>query len=869
MIKHAHKPKKTGHFRPYLVVASLTLGVCIPAYSQDNDEDEIFELNPFVVDGSGDIGYESTSTTSVTSLNQNLKDLPMGVEVFNQQFLDDIAASDILDVLEYATGAQLDNEDQNDRSINFRGMTSRFARRNQFVWYNPADGFSMGRAEVIRGPQSLLYGQAEPGGLINTTSKQAIFGSKKGSAQIRLDDWGTKRAVLDQNYGADNIAFRFAGVRQDRESWKDLFQEELKGLYLAGKWRFLNESTTLRFEFEDASKDADPRTTNMNNIEVDGVNIRATRAFDADGNFVLDTIPELTRENIGTWSGTDNRFLREWQSKSLYLESSPTEWLSIQAAVNRQDQSQYQPYVTDTTNILRVDDNQAGSIADSLTGETLDVGEYYVRARRQYTDNGNTVDTARVNTTITFNAAGEHQLVNIAERRDDYFFLYRYQERKNNGAETGGSRRGFINFGLANGNNYSFDDVPVPLNSDGDPDFIWKRQVTLENEEHTDALVSALLSKWSFNGEESRLTTLIGYRSDDFSKTNLVSGNIEDADEIPSTSFGATYELTDEFSIYANKSESFKAPGATRRDPDFNSLSSAIGEGQEFGLKFDLFEKKVSGLASYYKSEFEGDQVRLANTPRDNIDPSGLNGRVGGNAQWVGLDTHSEGYELQFRTNLKKGWTGSFGYAYIDATVLNPFSFQANFNDSYLVDANNNPVDIDGNPIMVDDTTLTAANLMDYLEINEVNGAITNHEELGLVGSGVTGLKTFQYNGQATPIIVVTEAGRKLSNYAQHQINLVTNYRVQDGRFKGVSFGGALRWRVNNYAGYDGDGNLQLNPDYTTVDLFFGYRKKLEKHTWDTRINLKNALDEDYYRGSYLGVWGNPRQLMWTNTLSW
>jgi len=848
-----------------LALATIALGASIPGFAQEGaEDDDIFVLNPFVVDGSGDIGYESTSTTSVTSLNQNLKDLPMSVEVFNQQFLDDIAASDILDVMEYATGAQYDSEDPNDRQVNFRGMNSRFARRNQMIWYNPADGFSMGRAEVIRGPQSLLYGQAEPGGLINTTSKQAIFGSKAGSLQIRLDDWGTKRAVLDQNFGGENIAFRVAGVKQDRESWRDLFAEDLEGIYFAANWRFLKETTTLRLEFEDAARDADPRIAGMNNIEVDGANVRASLAYDDDGNLVMDSIPGLNKETLGTWGGVEDRFKRSWQSKSAYLESTPVEWLSIQAVANRQEQAQFVPDVQANTNILRVDEGEAGSIVDSLTGRTLDVGEYFFKAQDQHTDNGNTVDTHRVNATITFNAAGEHQLVGLFEKRTDYFFLERYQDRVDNLKPTGGGRRPGATIALANGNRYRYSDI---AKADG---YVSKLQVNIQSDEQTDAYVGALLSKWNFGGDRSRLTTLIGYREDDFVKYDLRSGDISDQDKIPSASFGATYALTDDISIYANQSESFKAPGATRLDPNGNSLSSAIGEGSEFGLKFDLFEQKVSGLLSFFDTEFAGDQVRLANGERDLVDPVSptSNGRHGGGAQWVGLDTKSEGIELQFRTNLAKGWTGSFGYAYIDASIQNPFAFQANFNDSYLVDANNNPVDAEGNPIVYEDTTLTAANLMDFLVINETNGAITNANDLGLVGDGQTGLKTLQYNGQATPTIVIANAGNKLSNYAKHQVNLVTNYRFQDGRLKGFNIGGALRWRNKNHAGYDGD-ELRFNPDYTTIDLMFGYRKKLEKVTWNTQVNVKNILDKEYFLGGYYGRYANPRQFIWSNTLSW
>ena len=58
-------------------------------FSQTEEEDEdIIELNPFVVSTQRDVGYLSTNSTSGTSLNVAIKDLPMTVQVVNKELIE-------------------------------------------------------------------------------------------------------------------------------------------------------------------------------------------------------------------------------------------------------------------------------------------------------------------------------------------------------------------------------------------------------------------------------------------------------------------------------------------------------------------------------------------------------------------------------------------------------------------------------------------------------------------------------------------------------------------------------------------------------------------------------------------------------------
>jgi cytochrome c-type biogenesis protein CcmE len=75
-----------------------------------------------------------------------------------------------------------------------------------------ADSFSVERVEVIRGPQSLLYGPGDPGGVVNYVGKTATFGKNSTVLRGSVSSEGTYRAETDFNVGRRDFAFRVGGL---------------------------------------------------------------------------------------------------------------------------------------------------------------------------------------------------------------------------------------------------------------------------------------------------------------------------------------------------------------------------------------------------------------------------------------------------------------------------------------------------------------------------------------------------------------------------------------------------------------------------------------------------------------------------------
>src|SRR5258706_4237966 len=67
--------------------------------------DEVVRLSEFQVTTSADKGYRAGNSVSATRIDTPIKDLPFAISAFTSQFISDIGARDLFDVVQYAPGA--------------------------------------------------------------------------------------------------------------------------------------------------------------------------------------------------------------------------------------------------------------------------------------------------------------------------------------------------------------------------------------------------------------------------------------------------------------------------------------------------------------------------------------------------------------------------------------------------------------------------------------------------------------------------------------------------------------------------------------------------------------------------------------------
>jgi outer membrane receptor protein involved in Fe transport len=233
--------------------------------------DEILQLNPFEVHTLRDNGYGALRSNSLTAFSMDLEKMPATAQVFTSTFIEDVAATSVQDVLvNYSglvgadpnnSGAAFNNlpgdRDGSGGNLGIRGLASAPPKRDGLVGprstsriplgYN--DTFSLERIELVEGPQSLLYGAVGGGGVVNVVSKRPLFDQRQTTAAFRVDQYGSRRAVLDTNHGTHRLAVRVAALAALSRTMRENLGSDDLGLYVTLGLR-LGATTTVRFFHE-------------------------------------------------------------------------------------------------------------------------------------------------------------------------------------------------------------------------------------------------------------------------------------------------------------------------------------------------------------------------------------------------------------------------------------------------------------------------------------------------------------------------------------------------------------------------------------------------------------------------------------------
>ena len=234
-----------------------------PEARQAPAKEEVLELSPFVVTTTGDRGYQAQSTLGGSRLKTNLKDVAAPTTAFTQQFFDDLAITNTDDLAVYMLSTELDYGENagigqnflagnSSRQVRMRGLSGGTVAVNFFKSDFPADTFSTERIDQSRGPNSVLFGIASPGGLVNVTSKRALMGKNSGSVGFQGRSNGGMRKEADYNQAiGDRVAVRVAAVNEQRGSWRNFEFNDSERYYLTGKWR-VGQNTEFNFDLEKA-----------------------------------------------------------------------------------------------------------------------------------------------------------------------------------------------------------------------------------------------------------------------------------------------------------------------------------------------------------------------------------------------------------------------------------------------------------------------------------------------------------------------------------------------------------------------------------------------------------------------------------------
>lgn len=212
--------RKTLDWYRIAALAVLAAGTAVAQSAKEETDEQPLVLSPFTITEGKDVGYAATSTLAGTRIKTDLKDLGASISVVTAEFLADTAATDAGQLLSYTANSEVgglqgnfsgatdasngryyQNDARTDPQFNqrIRGIGEAALTRGYFRTEIPFDTYNTDSVTISRGPNSLLFGIGSPGGIINNSLKQPIFGKNHVEITARYGSHGSMRGEVDFN----------------------------------------------------------------------------------------------------------------------------------------------------------------------------------------------------------------------------------------------------------------------------------------------------------------------------------------------------------------------------------------------------------------------------------------------------------------------------------------------------------------------------------------------------------------------------------------------------------------------------------------------------------------------------------------------
>ncbi|TVP74900.1 MAG: hypothetical protein EA353_14845, partial [Puniceicoccaceae bacterium] len=191
-----------------------------PSIREETRDDfgDIFVLDDFLVTTEGDVGYYSASSVSATRTNALVRNTPISLTIINEQMMEDLNILNDQDLVRATASVSEDPDGFSLNQLRIRGFRSLTQRYDLFWREIPRDGYNIQRVDIVKGANSLMYGQADPGGQINAVPKIAQFNRNFVNIGGTVGTNNFRRAQVDLNHiVTDKFAVRVMGVDFSRD----------------------------------------------------------------------------------------------------------------------------------------------------------------------------------------------------------------------------------------------------------------------------------------------------------------------------------------------------------------------------------------------------------------------------------------------------------------------------------------------------------------------------------------------------------------------------------------------------------------------------------------------------------------------------
>ena len=495
--------------------------------------------------------YFTPSASTATRTDTRLLDIPQAVQVIPEQVLDDQQVSDLDEALENVSGVVADSGEGAGVEFSLRGFQGARVLRNGF---NVAGGdplssilalpevANLEQIEVLKGPASILYGEIQPGGVINLVTKRPTA-EPLYNFELQAGSNSFFRPQLDiSDQLAPDVRYRLNFLVERDDGFRD-FDQEINREFVA---------PVVTWDISDRT-----------NFTVDLEYLTDERPFDtgllAVGDSVID-VPQdrivgerddvVERDFFSTGYELNHRFSENWSVRNAFRYSS-----------QNYDSNAFFPLVF----------NEATGLVARLNSAT----KWYQDYAGVQTDLVGRFETGGIEHTLLFGVDYSRSRANINALIDPPI-------------PTNLSPINIFDpvYGLAQ--RRSFDEFSAAARVQ-DVDTTRVGVFLQDQIDFSDAL--KLVAGIRYENVEQDLTNGQAL----FDPTGRsVSQNVDDF----TPRLGLVYQPIPELAIYGSYSRSFVPSGSTDIAGDF--LEPEEGEGYEIGLKTELLDRRLVATLAYF-----------------------------------------------------------------------------------------------------------------------------------------------------------------------------------------------------------------------------------------------------------------------------
>ena len=573
--------------------------------------------------------YVLPDATAGTKIDTPIMETPLNVQVISKQVLKDQQVINLGEALKNVSGVTTSSASGNEaayggtsQSITLRGFSSNIYMRNGFRLQDGSATREMANVEnveVLKGSAAILYGQVEPGGMVNVITKQPLA-TPYYAAQQQFGSFNTYRTTIDATGPvADNkdLLYRMNMSYENRGSYRDYVQNEKFFVAPIVKWN-INPRNQMTFELEYTHDNLGLDTPYIPTYNGQFVKIPRNWNYDTPTNSPQDNIlgaMNWSHQFNDDWSLKHNFIINQLNANRLFLVPySPL----YSATPDTIDRNLYQRDTKDTTYSTSLDLN--GHFATfGIKHNILLGGDYY-----HY----------------------KQTLISRIDNFNDYLnndtFNYIFNP---------------VQAGLR-WNGSGFTQIPAGTPNAGMSLYSGVIGSNFNNSQQTDQYGLYLQDqiKLPYN-----IHVLSGFRyqnihqSTDYLAVGSSNSNNGLTQEAITPRVGLLWQPQNQLSLYSNYTENFGANNGWTY-PNHTPVPATGANQWEVGAKTEFFEGRLRATLAYY------------DLTKTNIAVSDPNPQHTGASLVIGA-IHSSGPELDIQGEIMPGWNVIASYSNTDITV--------------------------------------------------------------------------------------------------------------------------------------------------------------------------------------------------------